>query len=125
MRVAGVFISRGKAWSESCNFGQLFLGGALSGPSRAHIFQEKNYSYFSGNELSLDGWGEYFSRKSLVWMAGARISREKGWAGKLGHVFLERKLDWKAGVGLPERIARKDSQKGSPERRARKDSRKG
>ena len=54
----------------------------------------------------LDGWGAYFSRKKvvwmagarisrekgLVWMAGARISREKGLSGWLGRVFLEKRL---------------------------------
>ena len=41
-------------------------------------------------EACLDGWGAYFSRKRLVWMAGAHISRERGLSGWLGRVFLEK-----------------------------------
>ena len=39
----------------------------------------------------LEGWGAYFSRKRLVWMARACISRENGLSGWLGRIFLEKK----------------------------------
>ena len=77
----------------------------------ARISREKSWSGWLGREffkkkLSLDRWGEQFSGKSLVWMAGAvcssrkklewmageRNSREKAWYGWLGRVFLEKKL---------------------------------
>ena len=47
---------------------------------------------FLEKKLGLNGWGAYFSRKSLGWITGTRLSREKAWVGWLGRVFLEKKL---------------------------------
>ena len=47
---------------------------------------------FLEKKLGKYGYGAYFSRKGLVCMAGARISRENAWYRWLGPVFLEGKL---------------------------------
>ena len=46
----------------------------------------------SREKLSLDGRGLFFSRKSLVLMAGAHVLSRKSLSGCLGPVFLEEKL---------------------------------
>ena len=70
--------------------------GGLSGWLGRIFFEKKGCldgwgAYFSRKRARLDGWGAYFSRKRLVWMAGARISRERGLSGWLGRVFLKKK----------------------------------
>ena len=97
--------------------------------ARARISREKGLFGWLGRiflekKACLDGWGACFSRKRLVWMAGACISRENGLSGWLGRVFLEKKagLD---GWGVKKGVARKDCQKGLPEGISRKDSQNG
>ena len=53
-------------------------------------FQDPGHAFFE-KKLRSDGWGAYFSRKSLGCMAGACISPEKAWVVFLGRVFLEKK----------------------------------
>ena len=57
-----------------------------------HVFLEK---------ARLESLGTYFSRKRLDWKAGARISRERGYTGKLVYVFLEKKARLEAGPVRP------------------------
>ena len=60
-----------------------------------HFSREKGMSgllgrVFLDKKACLDGWGAYFSRKRLVWMARAHISREMGLSGWLGRAVFEK-----------------------------------
>ena len=116
--MAGARISREKGWSRWR--GRVFLeknagldGWAAYGVTRAlapwSVLQSATFgsAYFSRTEDGLDGWGVYFSRQRLVWMAGPCISREHGWSGWLGLVFVGKKpgLDGWAAYFFGKRLA--------------------
>ena len=157
--MAGARISREKGWSGW--LGRVFLEKKLSLDGWGAYFSRKGLVWMAGARVSrengmfwldgkhfsretglsgwrgrvflgksacLDDWVAYFSRKTLVWMAGARISRErqglprKDWPERGGQKEIARK-GWPAGGGR-KGMARKVCPDGEPERRAREDSQK-
>ena len=71
---------------------------SFSWKAGARISQEKDWTGKLGQlgrvsleeKAGLESWGTYFSKKKPHWI------------GKLGHVFLEKRLDWKAGARISQ-----------------------